>query len=78
MEYGLGAWLEQVDAAGLGVVVSSPGAGGFFPMVDYNRRMVLVFAAAHERAWNAIPGIVTAVRSAVDAAATWPRSLPSP
>jgi CubicO group peptidase (beta-lactamase class C family) len=67
MDYGLGAWLEQVDAAGLGVVVSSPGAGGFFPLVDYDRRMVLVFAAAHERAWDAIPGIVTAVRSAVDA-----------
>ena len=68
MDYGLGAWLEQVDAAGLGVVVSSPGAGGFFPLVDYERRMVLVFAAAHERAWDAIPGIVAAVRSAVDAA----------
>ena len=69
MDYGLGAWLEQVDAGGLGVVVSSPGAGGFFPMVDYNRRMVLGVAAADEKAWGAIPGIIASARAAVDAAA---------
>jgi CubicO group peptidase (beta-lactamase class C family) len=68
MPYGLGAWLEETDAVGAGVVVSSPGAGGFFPLVDYNRGMVVVFAAADEKVWGAIPGILAGVRSAVDAA----------
>jgi CubicO group peptidase (beta-lactamase class C family) len=64
--YGLGAWLEETDATGTGTVLSSPGIGGFVPIVDYGRRMVVVFEAQDERMWPAINAILAAVRDAVD------------
>ncbi len=64
--YGLGSWLDATDAQGKGMVLSSPGIGGFLPIVDYNRRMVLVFEAEDERMWGAINTIVAGVRTAVD------------
>ena len=35
MLYGLGVWLDAVDATGQGTMLSSPGIGGFVPLVDY-------------------------------------------
>jgi CubicO group peptidase (beta-lactamase class C family) len=64
--YGLGAWLDATDASGRGTVLSSPGIGGFLPIVDYNRRMVVVFEAEDERMWGAINAIVAGLRTAVD------------
>jgi len=66
--YGLGAWLDEVDAQGVGTVLSSPGIGGFVPLVDYGRRMVVVFAAQDElpRISPAVSAILASVRVAVD------------
>jgi CubicO group peptidase (beta-lactamase class C family) len=64
--YSLGAWLEEVDGAGVGTVLSSPGIGGFVPIVDFPRRMVIVFEAEDERMWPAINAILASVRAVVD------------
>lgn len=66
--YGLGCWLDAVDAAGLGTVLSSPGAGGFVPMVDYGRRMVFVFEAFDDigRVWPAVTAILDRAREVAD------------
>jgi CubicO group peptidase (beta-lactamase class C family) len=66
--YGLGVWLDVVDATGLGTVISSPGIGGFVPLVDYDRRLVFVFETVDEvgRIWPAVTAILQAVRAAVD------------
>jgi CubicO group peptidase (beta-lactamase class C family) len=66
--YGLGVWLDAVDATGLGTVISSPGIGGFVPLVDFNRRMVFVFETEEEvgRIWPVVTAILAAVRAAVD------------
>lgn len=64
--YGLGAWLDETDATGTGTVLSSPGIGGFVPIVDYARRMVIVFEAQDERMWPAINAVLARVRTAVD------------
>jgi CubicO group peptidase (beta-lactamase class C family) len=42
-EYGLGAMRDLVDADGRATQVSSPGALGFTPWIDYNRNMYAVF-----------------------------------
>jgi len=66
--YGLGAWLDEVGADGTGTVLSSPGSGGFVPLVDYGRRMVVVFAAADDigRIAPAIVAVLASARAAVD------------
>ncbi len=66
--YGLGVWLDAVDATGQGTVLSSPGIGGFVPLVDYDRRMVFVFETVDEvgRIWPAVTAILQGVRDAVD------------
>jgi CubicO group peptidase (beta-lactamase class C family) len=66
--YGLGAWLDAVDATGLGTVLTSPGIGGFVPLVDYHRRLVFVFETVDDvgRIWPALTTILQAVRAAVD------------
>lgn len=68
LPYGLGVWLDAVDGAGLGTVLSSPGAGGFVPLVDYDRRMVFVFESYEDIAliWPGVTAILGAVRQAVD------------
>jgi len=68
LPYGLGAWLDAVDAEGTGTVLSSPGAGGFVPIVDFPRRMVFVFESFGEidRSWPAIVALLQQVRVAVD------------
>lgn len=66
--YGLGVWLIAVDAAGDGAVLSSPGIGGFVPVVDYDRRMVFVFETFDEidRVWPAVTTILDKAREVVD------------
>jgi len=66
--YGLGVWLDAVDASGNGTVISSPGAGGFVPIVDFQRRMVFVFATQNEadRIWPAMTATLNAARAVVD------------
>lgn len=41
--YGLGVWRDTADAAGGAVQVSSPGAYGFVPWVDFARKVTGVF-----------------------------------
>jgi CubicO group peptidase (beta-lactamase class C family) len=64
--YGLGAWLDEVDDAGIGRVMSSPGVAGFIPIVDYGRNTVIVFTGHDERVWTSARTILAAVRAAVD------------
>ncbi len=68
MPYGLGVWLDSVDATGTGIVLSSPGSGGFVPLVDYDRRMVFVFETLDDvgRIWPRIVAILEAARGAAD------------
>jgi hypothetical protein len=68
LPYGLGVWLDAVDDQGNGTVLSSPGIGGFVPLVDYDRRMVFVFETVDEvdRIWPAVTAILAGVRTAVD------------
>ena len=67
--YGLGVWLDSVDASGNGVVISSPGIGGFVPVVDFGRRMVFVFETWDDadRIWSAMVSILRAAEAAADA-----------
>ncbi len=66
--YGLGVWLSTVDPAGVGTVLSSPGIGGFFPLVDYGRRMVFVFETFDDidRIGPGISAILQITRAVVD------------
>jgi CubicO group peptidase (beta-lactamase class C family) len=66
--YGLGVWLDAVDADGIGTVISSPGAGGFVPVVDFGRRVVLVFEAYDDvnRVWPALTAVLDSVRAVID------------
>jgi CubicO group peptidase (beta-lactamase class C family) len=64
--YGLGAWLDELDDAGNGRVVSSPGVAGFIPIVDYGRNTVIVFTGHDERIWGSARTILAVVRTAVD------------
>jgi len=71
MPYGLGAWIEATDESGTGTVLSSPGIGGFVPLVDFDRRMVFIFETIGdlERIWPAVTEILRQAREAADAAA---------
>lgn len=66
--YGLGAWLDAVDVQGMGTVLSSPGIGGFVPLVDFPRRMVFVFEALDdvERVWPVVVALLQQVRARAD------------
>lgn len=68
LPYGLGVWLDAVDPAGFGTELSSPGAGGFVPLVDFGRRMVFVFETFDhlELIWPAVTSILGVAREAVD------------
>lgn len=41
--YGIGQWRERVDASGRAVLLSSPGAFGFYPAVDRSAQYAAVF-----------------------------------
>ena len=68
LPYGLGVWLDAVDGTGTGTVLSSPGIGGFVPVVDYDRRMVFVFETLDnvDRTWPGVTAILQRAREAVD------------
>ncbi len=74
--YGLGTWLNEMDAKGIGTVVSDGGAFGTYPWIDYKREVVAVLftqtplAQCRELVEKTIPEIV---RATVDAGP--PRSL---
>lgn len=45
--YGLGEWLDEQDAKGRAVQVSSPGAFGFRPWINHPRRLFGVWMVQH-------------------------------
>jgi hypothetical protein len=55
---------------GIGTVLSSPGIGGFVPVVDYGRRMVFGFEAQDDiaRIWPAVTAILDSGRAVADRA----------
>ena len=65
--YGLGSWVDSVDANGSALVLSSPGSRGFVPLVDFGRRMTFVFSADADIAQvaPAVNAILAAVRVAL-------------
>lgn len=70
--YGLGAWRDAVDAGGSATQLSSPGASGFYPWVDFQRDIVgivwLPARSADDAFWFAATQLVQArVRQAYDA-----------
>jgi CubicO group peptidase (beta-lactamase class C family) len=67
--YGLGAWVGSLDEDGYARTLTSPGAQGFYPLVDYDRRMVVVFAVEDniQRIGDGLTEILRAIREAVDA-----------
>jgi CubicO group peptidase (beta-lactamase class C family) len=70
MPYGLGVWLNEMDAQGMGTSVSVGGAFGTYPWVDYHRELIGVLftqtplAQCKDLVEKAIP---TAARAAIDA-----------
>jgi CubicO group peptidase (beta-lactamase class C family) len=48
--YGLGVWRDEVDASGRVTQISSPGASGFVPWVDFKRNIagIVVFPATED------------------------------
>jgi CubicO group peptidase (beta-lactamase class C family) len=40
--YGLGSWIEAVDGGGRTTRLSSPGASGFYPWVDFDRDLAVI------------------------------------
>jgi len=42
--YGLGCWIDLADSTGKGIVITSPGGGGFLPWVDREHGIVGVIA----------------------------------
>jgi CubicO group peptidase (beta-lactamase class C family) len=69
--YGLGSWIEAVDASGRATRLSSPGASGFYPWVDFDRNLAVVVMIPSRRAsddWGAAAGRVrTEILRAIDA-----------
>jgi len=70
--YGLGAWRDAVDAGGAATQLSSPGASGFYPWVDFQRDIVgivwLPARSSDDGYWFAATQLVQArVRQAYDA-----------
>jgi CubicO group peptidase (beta-lactamase class C family) len=77
--YGLGCWLDAVDARGLGVRTSSPGSFGTMPWIDYERRLfgVLLQVSPRDKPGGFIDpfALVERVRAVIDAP---PAELPKP
>lgn len=47
--YGVGCWVERKDARGATTAASSPGAFGFWPHVDFERRVAVVWMVSDRR-----------------------------
>ncbi|MCC6587727.1 MAG: serine hydrolase [Bryobacterales bacterium] len=66
MRYGLGVWREQTDAVGNALEVSSQGAFGFSPWVDFPRHLTGVLSV--ESSQDAIMGTYLELKRAIRAA----------
>jgi CubicO group peptidase (beta-lactamase class C family) len=68
--YGLGVWLNEMDARGMGTAVSDGGAFGTYPWIDYHRELIGVLftqtplAQCRDLVEKVIPN---AARAAIDA-----------
>lgn len=67
-DYGRFAQMILDQGLGTGTVLSSPGIGGFVPLVDYGRRMVFLFVTLDDlnRIWPAVTAILQRAREVVD------------
>lgn len=65
-EYGLGCWIDLADSTGKGVVITSPGGGGFLPWVDREHGIVGVIAVKDrlERTGPTSGAVIRFVRAA--------------
>jgi CubicO group peptidase (beta-lactamase class C family) len=65
-QYGLGCWIDIADSTGKGVMVTSPGGGGFLPWVDREHGIVGVIAVKDrlERTGPTSGAVIRLVRSA--------------
>jgi hypothetical protein len=70
-EYGLGCWIDLADSTGKGIVITSPGGGGFLPWVDREHGMVGVIAVKDrlERTGPTSGAVVRLVREAAQRSA---------
>ncbi|HEX2451804.1 MAG TPA: serine hydrolase domain-containing protein [Gemmatimonadales bacterium] len=66
-QYGLGCWIDLADSTGKGVVITSPGGGGFLPWVDREHGIVGVIAVKDrlERTGPTSGAVIRLVRSLV-------------
>jgi CubicO group peptidase (beta-lactamase class C family) len=69
--YGLGSWIEAADASGRATRLSSPGASGFYPWVDFDRNLAVIVMLPVRRVsddWGTAAGRVRAeILRAIDA-----------
>jgi CubicO group peptidase (beta-lactamase class C family) len=73
-KYGLGEWLDRMDETGRGVEISSPGAFGFRPWVDRDRRVLGLLVVEirdlrFKRSLNGLGQVQTQVGAILDRAA---------
>jgi CubicO group peptidase (beta-lactamase class C family) len=70
-QYGLGCWIDLADSTGKGIVITSPGGGGFLPWVDREHGIVGVIAVKDrlERTGPTSGAVIQLVRAAAAAAA---------
>ncbi len=70
--YGLGVWRDAADERGQAIQVSSPGASGFTPWVDFRRGLACVFLVrdSYQRMAAPVRELQRLVREAVDAEGT--------
>jgi D-alanyl-D-alanine-carboxypeptidase/D-alanyl-D-alanine-endopeptidase len=71
VRYGIGEWIDLIDAGGNAIQVSSPGAFGFNPWIDQKRNLIGVFMAQSQgpRIHPTVRLIQEEVRKAVDVCA---------
>jgi CubicO group peptidase (beta-lactamase class C family) len=65
-QYGLGCWIDVADSTGKGIVITSPGGGGFLPWVDREHGIVGVIAVKDrlERTGPTSGAVIRVVRAA--------------
>ncbi len=68
--YGLGCWIDLADSTGKGIVITSPGGGGFLPWIDREHRIAGVIAVKDrlERTGPTSGAVIRLVRAAVQQA----------
>jgi len=76
--YGLGVWRDRVRPDGTASQISSPGAGGFVPWVDWERNVagVLMVFGPGEQMWETALQVQQETRAIVDAAPRATRPAP--